>query len=394
MSASSADRCPVCGEGGASVFLHREHVPVHQNLVVSDRDAARTMTQGELDFAVCHDCGFVYNRAFDLAKLDYGEEYDNTQSCSAYFDAYLDGLIRRMVEDEGVRECTIVEVGCGKGHFLRKLVEYPESGNRGYGFDPSYVGPDSDCGGRLQFRRCYYDDSCTDVAADVVVCRHVIEHVPEPLALLRSVRAALERSPRARVFFETPCVEWILRHRVLADFFYEHCSLFSAHSLGLAFRRSGFDVRSVEHIFGGQYLWLEASVATEATGAPRGAGKSTAELARAYGAEEQALRMRWRARVDDLRRTGKVALWGAGAKGATIASLLDADCTLLDSVVDINPNKQGRCIPGTGHPIVAPRDLSAREVRSVILMNPNYRAENEAMLAEAGIDIDLIEWKD
>ena len=384
--------CPVCESTKLRPFLQRSQVPVHQNLLVNSQEAARIVTRGKLDLMICASCGFVFNQAFDLSRLSYGEDYDNTQSCSAYFDAYLDGLVQDMVERQGVRDCTIVEVGCGKGHFLKKLVSYPGANNAGYGFDPSYEGPLMDLDDRLQFRTCYYDQSCTDITADIVVCRHVIEHVPEPVELLRSVRAALASSPKARVFFETPCVEWILRHLVIWDFFYEHCSLFTAQSLGLAFRLSGFSVERVEHIFGGQYLWLEARAAdSEATLPVVG---ETLRLATAYTADEQRLREALLVRLRELRQNGKVALWGAGAKGATFANLVDPQCVLIDCLVDLNPNKIGRFVPGTGHPIVSPTDLPVRGVRNAVLMNPNYREENLQLLAEANISLNLIDWSE
>lgn len=384
--------CPICAGNRIRSFLRRSQVPVHQNLVMTSQEAAHAVTRGELDMAVCEACGFVFNQSFDLTRLSYGEDYDNTQACSNYFEAYLDGLVRDMVERQGVRNCTIVEVGCGKGHFLKKLVNYPEANNTGYGFDPSYVGPESDLAGRVQFYPCYYDQNCTDIAADVVVCRHVIEHVQEPLKILRSVRAALDASPKAGIFFETPCVEWILRHRVIWDFFYEHCSLFSSKSLGLAIRRAGFAVERVSRIFGGQYLWLEARVASVDETLP--AAGETVLLATVYAASEKKLRQDWRARLRVLNQYGKVALWGAGAKGATFSNLIDPHCALIDCVVDLNPNKQGRFIPGTGHPIVAPAELPGRGVRNAVLMNPNYREENLHLLAEAGIQLNLIDWSE
>lgn len=384
--------CPVCRSTQLKSFLKRSQVPVHQNLVVNSQDEARTVTHGELDLVICEDCGFVFNQAFDLSRLSYGANYDNTQSCSAYFDAYLDGLVHDMVELKGIRNCTIVEVGCGKGHFLKKLVSFPGANNTGYGFDPSYIGPLSNLDGRLQFRTCYYDQSCTDIAADVVVCRHVIEHVPEPLDILLSVRSALASSPKARVFFETPCVDWILRHQVFWDFFYEHCSLFSAQSLGLAFRQAGFAVERIEHIFGGQYLWLEAHVADIDASLPT--VDETLRLATSYAADEQKLREAWLERLNQLCHNGKVALWGAGVKGATLANCVDPHCTLIDCVVDLNPNKQGRFIPGTGHPIVSPNDLPSRGVHTAVLMNPNYREENIKLLTEASIELDLIDWRE
>ena len=385
--------CPICASDALQPFLHRDAVPVHQNLVVKSLHAARSLASGVLDMAVCAHCGFVCNRAFDLSLLAYGEDYDNTQSCSAYFDAYLDELVRHLVEERGLRNSTIVEVGCGKGQFLRKLVSYPGANNLGFGFDPSYVGPDTDLDDRLVFRRCYYDDTCTDVQADAVVCRHVIEHVPQPLSLLRSVRTALVHTPRARVFFETPCVEWILRHRVIWDFFYEHCSLFSAASLRAAFQQAGFAVTRVDTLFNGQYLWLEAQVHTGPL-PPTEHYAGTATLALAYGEDEQKLCQLWLERLHSLRKHGPIALWGAGAKGATLANLVDPNGTLIDCIVDINPRKQGHYLPGTGHPIVAPAELPLRGVRQAILMNPNYRQENLQLLTQASLHLELIDWNE
>lgn len=339
--------------------------------------------------AVCNECGFVFNNTFDLSRLSYGASYDNDQTCSSTFRTYLDSLVCHLTEDQGVRNCRIVDVGCGNGDFLRRLVTAPGTGNTGVGFDPAYSGPDTDCDGRLRYERRYYDAECADTPADVVVCRHVIEHVPRPLELLRTVREALAGSPEARVYFETPDVGWILRNQVLWDFFYEHCSLFTAESLTSAFQAAGFQVSQVKHIFGGQYLWLEATVGTDNQPISRKPADIPA-LADQFADHEKDLLHKWDAALSSLQRRGKVALWGAGAKGVTFANLIDPARERLDCVVDLNPHKQGGYVPGSGHAIVDFHDLAARNVKSAILMNPNYLAENAALLREAGIAVDLI----
>lgn len=382
--------CPVCKSIHVKAFLQRSGVPVHQNLLMSNQEAALKATRGELKLSVCENCGFVFNQTFDLSLLSYGQGYDNTQSCSAYFDAYLDDLVKYLVEKQGVRNCTIVEVGCGKGHFLRKLINYPGANNIGYGFDPSYIGPLNDVNGRLNFRRCYYDQNCTDITADIVVCRHVIEHIPNPLEMLYSVRAALKSGAQTRVFFETPCVNWILRNKVTWDFFYEHCSLFTAESLKLAFQYSGFNVTRVKHVFKGQYLWLEAKVANAHEIAP--IKNKTLELAKAYAIEEHNLIETWLLYLYEMNQQGKLAIWGAGAKGATFANLVDPNATIFDCVIDINPNKHGHYIPGSGHLIVSPLELINRGISTAILMNPNYREESLQLLEKTEININLIDW--
>ena len=387
---SSKRICTICGSSSLFNFLHREQVPVHQNLVMKDQESATQIARGDLSMAVCNECGFVFNQFFDLSKLAYGEDYDNTQACSSYFSSYLEELAHYLIFEKNVRDSCIVEVGCGKGSFLRTLIDIEGTGNIGYGFDPSYIGPASDLQGRLTFERSYYGTECADIAADVVVCRHVIEHVPEPTEFLHTVRQALKKSAHAHVFFETPCVEWILRNKIIWDFFYEHCSLFTAKSLTTAFQAAGFKVDTLRHVFNGQYLWFEGSIPPDQPGITKNPA-AIPSLAEEFALSELKLKKEWMDQIQNFSAKGKVALWGAGAKGSTFANLVDPSCTLIDCIVDLNPKKQGHYIPGTGHPIVDYKDLVRRKVKTAILMNPNYREENLDLLREAKIDINLIE---
>jgi SAM-dependent methyltransferase len=395
---SVAPACPLCGSLALQQFLSREQVPVHQNRVFPSRCEAQAASRGDLDMRVCRHCGFVLNHGFDAGRLEYEQDYDNTQSHSGVFDEYLDLLVEDLVVRQGVRDAQVVEVGCGKGHFLRKIVAFQDSGNQGLGFDPSYRGPLSDLDGRLRFERRFYDAQCARTPADVVVCRHVIEHVADPLALLRQVRAALRERPNARVFFETPCVRWILREQVVWDFFYEHCALFCAESLQLAFERTGFEVLQVRQVFGDQYLWLEArpahasKVVTAAGGGDDATASDLADLAQTFGACEQRQLQQWSEALSRWNADGPVALWGAGAKGVTFAHLLDPQSRRIECVVDINPAKQGGYVAGSGHAIVAPSALKSRGVATVVLMNPNYRQEVQATLDSLQCTARLIDW--
>ena len=377
--------CPVCASPQTRAFLVQPNAPVHQNRLFDSENEARNAARGDLTMAVCGACGFVFNATFDPRKIEYDEHYDNNQICSPFFESYVDDLVQHVVEKRGARGSRIVEIGCGKGYFLRKLVEAdPE--NTGIGFDTTYIGPTSDLNGRLTFRREFYGDQELVPPPDVIVCRHVIEHVPDPAAMLRSVRATLPEGSNARVFFETPALEWILKNEVMWDFFYEHCSLFTADSLANAFRAAGFVVDSVERMFNGQYLWLEARPGKARHDAS--SDGSVQERCLEFGATVRSSIENWRARLTNAAR--KPAVWGAGAKGATFVNLVDPDRTLIDSVIDVNPRKQGRYIAGTGHRIVAPAELAERRVSEAILMNPNYEAENRAILEALGLRVDLV----
>lgn len=339
---------------------------------------------------VCHTCGFVFNSTFDAALMSYDESYENTQTASAEFSAYADGLVTEVLERLHGRRATIVEVGCGKGDFIRRLVERSNGSVTGYGFDPTYEGPSTAHAGRLRFERRFYDAAAASIRADAVVCRHVIEHVADPLTLLRSIRSALSGSPQPLVWFETPDVTWILKNRVIWDFFYEHCSLFSPATIRAAFELAGFKVARVASVFGGQYLWSEASPAQPAIN-PDFAPEVTPALAAGFGNLEQNRVLRWRA---DLRAMkdghSRIGVWGAGAKGATFVNLVDPQTTLVTAVIDVNPRKQGRFVPGTGHAVLAPERIADLGLSALLVLNPNYASEISAYVADHKLDARVV----
>lgn len=380
--------CPLCGQAAAVAFLTRQGVPVHQNQVFRDQEAARASLRGDLAMHACTHCGFVFNRDFDERRIGYGDDYQNEQTLSPAFSAHVDARVAAMVPTlrDGQR---IVEVGCGKGEFLRRLVAAAPT-TSGVGYDTTYAGPDSLLDGRLRFARQYFGPGDATEPVGVVVCRHVIEHVPDPRAFVRSVRQALAGSPGARVYFETPCVEWILQHQVMWDLFYEHCSYFTAASLAWTFAAEGFAVANVDHVFGGQYLWLEATVADGPPSPAPDAG-DVPDLARRFAAGEADQRAAWSRRLAAWQADGPVALWGAGAKGVTLANLADPDARQIDCLIDLNPAKAGTYVPGTGHPIVGYDGIAGRGLRRAVMMNPNYRAECQARLDADGLPLEIVE---
>ena len=136
----------------------------------------------------------------------------------------------------------------------------------------------------------------------------------------------------------------------------------------------------VTHLFGGQYLWLEgtwsASAAADSDSSENGAdGSELARLAAHFAAAEAAQRLEWQRETQRLRGSGRIALWGAGAKGVTFANLVDPDGELIDCVVNVNPKKQGMFLPGSGHPIIAPERLTEFGIATALVLNSNYVEE-------------------
>ena len=353
--------CAICGSERTGTLIARRGTPVFQNAVYPDAEAARTAARGDLDFQRCAACGFVWNAAFSPDRLEYGPAYENRQSLSPAFDAHLKTRAAAAWALIGGRtEASLVEVGCGQGDFLGYLAKAKPAGVAAslFGFDPAWRGEDGHGPGGARVYRGLFDETATlnGAPADLIVSRHVIEHIPDPMAFLTTLR--LCSSPQTRLAIETPDIDWIRRTGAFHDFFYEHCSLFTLAALDQALTNAGFVARRLERVFDGQYLWAEA-MPVEANAAP----------------SSSAYQRRWDGVVAAAAAKGPVVVWGAGAKGASFVQMVDADATRIAAVVDLNPAKQGRHLGGGGHAVISPEAAGALNPATVLVMNPAYEAE-------------------
>lgn len=381
--------CPVCKSFNLKDFITRFHVPIHQNYLIKSQKAAEKVISGNLNLVICKKCGFVFNNKFDQSKMSYGKNYENTQNYSSYFDNYTTILANYLIKEKKIQNCKIIEIGCGKGFFLRKFVKNKKFRNTALGFDPSYLGPKSLFNGRLKFVKKFYNESYTKTPADLIICRHVIEHIPEPIKFLKTLRNALKNTKSTLIFFETPSLEWILKEKVVWDFFYEHCSYFSQNSLRTAFELSGFKVKCVKIAFNGQYLWLEAIPSRKKLVLNKRNQRFFRKIDLYKKAEKEKLDY-WNYKIGKISRNGKIAVWGAGAKGVTFLNIFDSQRKLIDCAIDVNPNKQRKYIPGTGHSIISYSSIPKRKIKYAILMNPNYYKEIIKLLNTKKIKIEII----
>lgn len=377
--------CPICGKGELTIIL-KFTAPQLCNVLFSDRDSARATETRPVTFAYCRNCTHCFNGTFDASEIGCTQHYDSSLEHSLYFAAFAEDLVARLNRSYVLADKTIVEIGCGKGGFLKRLCTL--SNSRGIGFDTSYEGDWGQPVPGVYFVKDYFSEAYADLRPDLLVCRHVLEHIAEPVKFLRSLYLHPGIRAETCAYFEVPNALYTLRGNGIWDLFYEHVSYFTKASLRMAFELAGFEVLDCGTSFGEQYLYIEVRPKPARRAASSVDQDRIRPLVNSFAEAYRAKIEHW-SRYIAARAAPEIVVWGAGSKGITFVNAVPGAGD-IGALVDVNPFKQGRFVPIHGTPVVSPGDLSARRPRSIIIMNPIYSDEIARMTAEYAPDAELI----
>jgi SAM-dependent methyltransferase len=384
----NAPNCLACGSSEVQRFLNLPDVPVFCNVLLPSEAEALAAPRGTLDLGICRQCGHVYNLAFDPELVAYAEGYENSLHHSPRFQQYAEELATELKERHQLTSGNVVEIACGQGDFLKLVCSEP--GCTGTGFDPSFRG--EQLGNGITMEREYFGARALDGAIDLICCRHALEHIDDPVGFLEMVRQGIPSGSDPALFFEVPNSLYSLRDGGVWDFIYEHVSYFCGTSLSACFTRAGYQVSRSWETFAGQFLCLETGPKGEESAAlvtPVPPVPELVAMAAGLGEEMAGLLEKWRGRFAEIAADGgRVAVWGAGSKGVTFLNLMGADGA-AGVPVDINPEKHGLHVPGSGQEVVAPEKLASLGIHLVLVMNPVYTDEIEGMVRALGVDAEV-----
>ncbi|WP_425053160.1 methyltransferase domain-containing protein [Psychromarinibacter sp. S121] len=384
-------KCPACGSGSVAEIYRLDAIPVQSCILLDSEEEARNFPRRPLVLKFCDDCGFVFNSVFELEQVDYASTTEESQHFSGTFNRFAKELASEVASLYDLKGKKTLEIGCGKGEFLQELAE--QTGTLGLGVDPGFIPerlPGAD-GHEIKFQREYFDPETIAETPDFVVCRHTLEHIPAVGQFMDDIATAIDGRTDVGIFFETPDVRRVLDEGAFWDIYYEHCSYFTLGSHARLFRRAGMDVTKLYLAYDDQYIIQYAEPSTGRPPLPEEDDLDAVRaLAKSFPEKVAEIRAYWTDFVRSRHAEGKrVAIWGGGSKGVSFLTTNGLGEEVAQ-VIDINPFKQGRYLPGTGHLVSGPESLKDTPPDTVIVMNPIYLKEIGADLAKMGLNPELV----
>jgi SAM-dependent methyltransferase len=377
--------CRACGASGLRPVVDLGQTPLADALLTAEA-LAHPEPRYPLEVAFCPACTLVQLLETVPPPTLFGPDYPYYSSFSDLILAHQRDNARELIAARGLGpRHLVVELASNDGYLLRHFVEH---GIPVLGIDPA-PGPARAAEAVGVTTRCEFftlelarELVTRGIRADVVLANNVLAHVADTNGFVAGIALLLADDGLAVV--EVPYVRDLVDKAEFDTIYHEHLCYFSATSLDRLLRRHGLFVSEVRRIpvHGGSlrlYVGKRPAVAESVhalLAEEARLGIDDYGYYRDFAGRVRATAQALRGLLADLKRNGcRLAAYGAAAKGATLLNYVGLGPETLDFVVDRNPHKHGRYMPGARLPIRDPEELLARMPQYVLLLAWNFRDE-------------------
>lgn len=389
-------QCRGCGELSLVSVLDLGDQPLANDLAT---DPGLTEPGFPLHLHICSVCGLGQVGEYVLPERIFSD-YPYLSSMSSSWLAHARQYAGAM-RDELALEPTdlVVEVASNDGYLL---TIFQETGQRVLGIEPAAnVAAIATSAGVTTVCDFFGQRLARQVLADfghprLIVANNVMAHVPDLDDFVTGL--GLLAGEATIITIENPTLLNLLLETQFDTIYHEHFSYLSAHSVREVAVRHGLELIKVEALpthGGSNRYWLalegthavDSSVA-EALGHERDHGLMAPQMWEAFAMSSQAAISGLRSWLDDRRRAGVgVVAVGASAKGNTLMNAAGVCPDDILAVTDASPEKQGRFLPGSHIPIVAPDALAYLPAGDALITPWNIADELAATVSAAAPDL-------
>jgi len=374
--------CRGCNLNDVSLFLDLGFSPISNGLIdIEDPNAP------ELNFPlkvfVCNACGFVQTPEITRREILFPQDYVYYSSYSSSWLQHSAEYVRKMIVDFPLNSSDlVVEIASNDGYLLQY---FHEKGIEVLGIEPSaqvaQVAQEKGIDTVIDFFGSKLATELTKKGLNprLMVANNVLAHVPDIHDFVAGFAILLAQGGVAT--FEFPHLSKLIENNQFDTIYHEHYSYLSLESLRPVFEKHNLEIFDVDFLstHGGSLRIYASQIDSKPRNEPVLAivadleqqwSPRSSQVVADFRSRSLSVKLNLISELVRLKDAGKkVVGYGAAAKGNTLLNYCGIDSDLIEYVVDLNPAKQNKFLPGSHIPIVPPEALF-QEMPDIILILP------------------------
>lgn len=349
-----------------------------------------------LKVLVCESCWLVQAEAYTRAAELFNEEYAYFSSFSELWLQHARNYVATMRERFCLSTASyVVEIAANDGYLLQYV---QQSGIPCLGIEPTAGTAAAARAKGISIIEDFFGVRLANELvsqgkqADLTVANNVLAHVPDLKDFVNGF--ALLLKPHGVATFEFPHFMHLIAEKQFDTIYHEHFSYLSLTAVSRIFELNGLSIFDVEELptHGGSLRvyaqrtdsgdYPVSSSVKELMDREVATGMKTKEYYAGFQEKANQVKDDFVSFLIESKRAGKrVIAYGAAAKGNTLINYAGIRPDLIPCVVDRNPAKQGKYMPGSRIPIVDESCIMMEKPDYVVIIPWNIRDEVMTQLA-------------
>lgn len=369
---SERNKCLICGQsiGEKDVLMTFNNMPGSAQDIPTKEEVPNDHGI-ELKLMQCSHCGLVQ---FPCEPVPYYKKVIRAGGGTTTMVNLRNTQYQELLNTFDLKGKKILEVGCGKGEFLKIWKGYDVHAV-GIEYDQELVDRANREG--MEVYKAYADDESTKLPGapyDAFVQFNFLEHQPYPNDMVKCIYNNLTEDGVGLV--TVPSLEYILKYDGYYELIKDHIAYYSEESLKFLFQKNGFEI-------------VDCHTVNRDTHSIMVKKRKKVDVS-AWAENFDSLKAELHAYADYYIAEGKtVAVWGASHQGFTLIPSLGLS-EKISYIIDSAPFKQGKYAPASHVPIVDRKHFFEEPVASILIVAPGYTDEIANIIkTELSADVDI-----
>jgi len=382
-------KCRHCGANLYLPFIDLGTAPPSNSYLAED-DLRHPEKWYPLRVFVCTQCWLVQTEDYVGANEIFSSDYAYFSSYSDTWLAHAFSYVNKVIKSLNLgKQSFVIEIAANDGYLLQYV---KERGIPCLGIEPTHSTAAAARAKGIDIIEEFFGTTLAKklnskgIQADLVIANNVLAHVPDINDFVTGFSLILK--PEGVATFEFPHLLCLVEEAQFDTIYHEHYSYLSLTAVQRIFEANGLSIFDVEELSthgGSLRVYSERKDSALRKKSPaveillkreKEAGIETKEFYLTFQTRAERIKDDLLIFLIDAKRKGKkVCAYGAAAKGNTLLNFAGIKPDLISLVADKNPAKQGKYLPGSHIPIVAPERIAHEKPDYILILPWNLKEE-------------------